>query len=370
MEQERFDLVVSDMRMPGMSGAELLNQVMRRYPATGRVILSGYAERDEIWRCVGATHQFLAKPCPLTAIEATLRRIRGLRERLRCEEIQKLVGEKRSLPSIPAVYFRVLEVLQRPDCPLDRIAEVVATDPSLTAKLLQLVNSAFFGYAREVSSAREAVMLLGVSTVRSLALTTQLFSPFKGLALPGWSGEELWRHSLRVARWARRMVMMEGRDEHLAEQAFTAGVLHDVGKLILADNFAEAYPELIARSAKEGRRLIELEQETFGATHAEVGAYLLDLWGLPAPLVEATALHHEPSRTSELSFSPLTVVHVSNVLEIAHRSSEPNMICDRLDALYLDQLSLGSRVEFWREQLTCEATEAKTSSITGLKQLT
>jgi putative nucleotidyltransferase with HDIG domain len=351
MESQSFDLIVSDMRMPGMSGAHLLNEVMKRYPATSRIILSGYADREEVFRCVGAAHQFLAKPCERPTIEATLNRIRGLRERLRSEEIQKLVGKQDSLPSIPAVYFKIVEALQEPDCSIERIGEVVASDPALTAKILQLVNSAFFGFAREVSSASEAAMLLGIGTIRSLAFTLHLFSAFKAAESEAWSLDRVWKHSLRVGQWAKKIAHLEATDENLAEQAFTAGVLHDVGKLILADNLAETYLELVARASKENRPLIELEDEALGATHAEVGAYLLALWGLPAPLVEAVASHHEPGRTSGLAFSPLTAVHVANVLEQASQGSDSNAVLDRLDSLYLDRLGLGSRVQVWREKL-------------------
>lgn len=351
MEREAFDLVVSDMRMPGMTGAQLLNEVMKRYPATNRIILSGYADREDVFRCVGSTHQFLAKPCERAIMEATFNRIRGWRDRLHSEEIQKLVAKKNSLPSIPAIYFKIVEALQEPDCSTERIGEIIATDAALTAKILQLVNSAFFGFAREISNANEAVMLLGVGLIRSLAFTMHLFSSFEADESENWSAGRVWKHSLRVAKWAKKIVELEGQGENTGEQAFTAGVLHDVGKLILADNIASTYLDLVARAAKENRSLMELEQEALGATHADVGAYLLALWGLPAPLVEAVALHHEPSLGSERSFSPLTAVHVADFLEQEAQGLGPQGYPDRLDSLYLDQLSLGSRLPVWREKL-------------------
>ena len=322
MEKESFNVVVSDMRMPGMNGAQLLNEVMRRYPATSRIILSGYADQQELLRCVGATHQFLAKPCELSVLQATLTRIQGLRERLRSEEIQQLVSRKSSIPSIPAVYFKIAEALQQPDCPVERIAEAVASDPGLTARILQLVNSAFFGYAREVSNAEEAVMLLGVGRIRTLALTAHLFNSFEHVVSEHWSVEKTWNHSVRTGQWAKRIADLEHQDEHLAEQAFTAGILHDAGKLILLNNLLTNYLDIIARAVKENRPLIEVERERLGTTHANVGAYLLDLWGLPLPLVEAVALHHEPGKTGQLVFSPLTAVHAANVLEQEARRLE------------------------------------------------
>jgi HD-like signal output (HDOD) protein len=354
MERQSFDLVVSDMRMPGMTGTQLLNEVLKRYPATGRIIVSGYSDQADVLRCIGATHQFLAKPFNMPVLHALLNRFRGLRQGLQSEEIQKLITRKRSLPSIPAIYLQLLEALQDPDCSTDRIGEIVATDAALTARILQLVNSAFFGFAREVSSATEAVMLLGTGTIRSLVLATELFSSFQAIESGAWSSQRLWWHNMRVGQWARRIAQYEGGDETLAEQAFTAGVLHDVGKLILMDQLAETYVELWTRAGKERRKVSELEQESFGATHAEVGACLLDLWGLPAPLVEAVALHHQPSRGAENEMSPLTAVHVANVLDNAHAAG-PTAALNGLDEPYLERLNLTGRVEAWRSDLAAQS---------------
>src|ERR1051325_1273169 len=354
LEKTPFDVVLSDMRMPGMTGAQLLNEVMKRYPAVVRLILSGYADDEQVMQCVGTTHQFLAKPFELTALIATLDRVRGLRQRLRSPEITKLLVKKASLPSMPSVYLQIVQALQSSDEPVGRIAQIIATDPGLTAKVLQLVNSAFFGFSRQVSDADEAVMLLGLSTIRSLALSARLFSAFESKRLEGCSVEQVWNHSMSVGQMAKKIVQLEGGDEAMAEQSFTAGLLHDVGKLILVENLGPKYVDLLNRARKEQQRLITAEQQGLRATHAEVGAYLLDLWGLPAPLVEAVALHHQPGKTSELKFSALTAVHAANVIEQESQKSDPEEPLDHFDSEYLDQLGLGSRVEVWRKEL-CEA---------------
>jgi putative nucleotidyltransferase with HDIG domain len=157
---------------------------------------------------------------------------------------------------------------------------------------------------------------------------------------------------MRVAQLARKIAEIEGADERLVEQTFTAGLLHDVGKLILADNPSIKYLELMARAKEEGRQLVEVEEGTLHATHAEVGAYLLDLWGLPAPLVETVALHHQPAHSAEPGFTSLTAVHVANVLEqeTAHETTAGPV--NRLDLAYLERLGLGARVEVWRKQLS------------------
>ena len=350
MEKNPADVVVSDMNLPGMSGGQLLNEIMRRYPATIRIILSGYGDTEQVMRCVGATHQFLAKPFKLSELKAALKRIRGLKDRIASPEIRKVVARKEYLPTLPAVYFRILEALQEAESSVETIAKAVATDPGLTTKILQLVNSAFLGYGGQVSSAEEAILLLGTGTIRSLALTLRMFSAFDISQPEKRSLERVWNHSVRVGRLAQRIAKVEGGDDKLAEEAFTAGLLHDIGKLALADNSALGYVELMARAEEVKRPLIEIEREAFQATHAEVGAYLLDLWGLPLPLVEAVALHHEPGKTDAPCFNSLTAVHVANALE--SEASMPESLSQGLDLQYLDRLGLQSRLDAWRAELS------------------
>lgn len=359
MARQPFEVIVSDMRMPGLTGAQLLNEVMRRYPATIRLILSGYADEEMALKCICATHQFLSKPCAMPELKATLNRICRLKERVQSEEIRNLILRKNRLPSVPSVYFKMLEVLQNQDCPTQRIAEIVATDPGLTAKLLQLVNSAFFGYAHNVSNVGDAVMLLGVGMIRSLALSFHLFSAFDHLEFGECSVEKIWNHSLRVGQLARLLAECEGANETVIDQAFTAGLLHDSGKLILADTLANLYGEIMAQARRQKRPLPEIESERLQANHADVGAYLMDLWGLPTALVEAVALHHEPRHSNPAAFSPLTAVHVANVLASELDANLAAVEASQLDMEYLGELGLNDRVEQWRKALGISRPPAK-----------
>jgi putative nucleotidyltransferase with HDIG domain len=347
MSRQPFDIIVTDMRMPGMTGAQLLIEVMKRYPATVRIILSAYAEQDILLKCVGATHQYLAKPLDLAALETTLNRVARLKDWLPSRQIQQSIIRQDFVPSIPAVYLQILDTLQTPDCDIQHIGELVATDPGLTAKLLQLSNSAFLGFAREVSSAEEAVMLLGIGTVRSLALSAPVFTMFESIQTEGFSVDDIWTHSLHVARLAQTIARLEGASDEVLEQTFTAGVLHDIGKALMARNPALDYPGVMARARETGQPLSEVEREVFQVTHAQVGAYLLDLWGLPAGLVEAVALHHTPSETSEAAFNSLTAVYVGN--HLVQDAEGPSL--NQIDANYLRQLGLEQRLEAWQEEL-------------------
>ena len=337
MSQEFFDIIVAALSMPGR--AQLLNEVMRLYPGTVRLILCGEADEDLIMQCVGAIHQVLTKPLNGEVLKTTWERIRQLKTRLKGKEIRNLVTGMSSLPSMPSVLLELVQALQSPYCSVQRLGEIVSQDPGLTAKLLQLVNSAFFGLARHVSHAETAVLLLGVSTIRSLALGLHLFSAFRPIDRPGFSAREIWLHSLRVGQLARKVVEQQGGNERLMEEAFTAGLLHDVRKLIMAQYFSERYLANVEAAQKGECPLVGQERATFGATHAEVGAYLLDLWGLPVSLVEAVALHHEPAQIRMSNGAAATAVYLANLIEHASTAADRQAILAQLQPHYLARLN-------------------------------
>lgn len=351
MAQKPYEVIVTDMHMAGMNGAQLLNEVMERYPRTARLVLSGYSEQETVAKCVGAAHQYLMKPCDLATLRTTLKRVCALDVFLKNEKLKGLVSRMSVLPSLPAIYFKVLKELQSPYATASRIGELVATDPAMTAKLLQLVNSAFFGIAREISNTVDAVNLLGVSTVRSLALSIHAFSCFDQAQLDEISVERISNHCLIVGNLARKIAQMEELELGAADEAFISGLLHDLGKLMLAVNMPERYKSVLALAREKSIPLLEAEREVFSATHADVGAYLLGLWGLPVPIVEAVALHHQPLRNVEKTFTPLTAVHVANVLEHEQSADKSLFTPPQLDGQYLTDLGLERRLPEWRAAL-------------------
>lgn len=362
LEKTPCEVIVSDMRMPGMNGAQLLNEVLRRHPKTARIILSGYAERETVAKCIGAVHQFLQKPSDVLSLKTTLAHVCALDVLLRDEKLKTLVSQMSALPSLPSLYFRVMEELQSPDASAERIGEIVAMDPGMTAKLLQLVNSAFFGISRKIANPTEAVQFLGVGTVRSLALTIHAFSCFDQSRLAEFSFERIWNHSLTAGVFAKKMSQLEGVETNTADEAFIAGLLHDIGKLMLISNRTDEYRAVLALMQQKPINVNEAELMTFGATHAEVGAYLLGLWGLPIPVVEAVAMHHEPSRSVSSAFCPLTAVHVANCLEHERFGAAHGDGRIALDTSYIARLGLTSRVDRWRQafedQVMSQADEA------------
>ena len=351
LDQKPFDVIVSDMRMPRMTGAELLTEVMKRYPTTVRLILSGYADKDLILKCVGSTHQFLAKPCDAESLKATVARASNLDDSLHNERLKTLVCQMNRLPSIPSLYMQVVEKASRANTSLAEIGGIIGKDMGMTAQVLKLTNSAFFGLRRQLSSAEEAVAYLGLDTIKSLVLSIHAFSQFDKAETGALKIESLWNHSMLVASSAKRISKLEVQeDAKAAEEAFTAGMLHDIGKLVLAVNLPNEYTEA-TRLAHSGLELPLAEHQVFGANHADVGGYLIGLWGLPVPVVEAVALHHCPSRATQPLFSPLTSVHAANVLEWERPNSSHDAPAPQLDANYLGLVGVSSRLAAWREAL-------------------
>ncbi len=349
LESAPFDVIVTDMRMPCMSGAQLLTQALKRYPLMIRIMLSGHSDQEAILQAVGPTHHFLAKPCDIHHLKATVAKACALHELLTSPTLQRMVTEMEMLPCLPALYAEMMEAAQMPDATVQSIGSVIARDMGMTAKMLQLVNSAFFGLPRSVTSAIEAVTLLGLETARALVLSCHAFAQFDVALLPMLSAESLWKHSLRVGELAKRIAQSENSDRRLCEDAYTAGLLHDCGRLALATNLPSLYATTLELAQRENLPLIEAEMVTLNATHAQVGAYLMGLWGLPPAIVEALAFHHRPADCRTGEFSPLTAVYVANCLENAAHPGDVIGVAIPIEDDYLAGLGLAERVTKWQE---------------------
>ena len=312
LAESHFDVVVSDMRMPDMDGAQLLSEVKQRYPQVIRIVLSGHSEEEAILRSVGPTHQYLAKPCDPEQLRNVIGRACALHELLGEDSLRELVSQMTTIPSLPATYTEIVAELQSPDASIKRIGEIVSKDVGMTAKILQLVNSAFFGLRRHVSDPSQAASFLGVDTLKSLVLSVHIFSQLQDAKIEGFCLETLWDHSAATGALAKRIAASAGDDvEGLRDHSLMAGLLHDAGKLVIAANLPGKYASVLAVAEREQHELWVAEREILKNTHAEVGAYLLGLWGLPDPIVEAVAFHHNPRRCLGDGFTPLTAVHAA-----------------------------------------------------------
>lgn len=347
LSQEPFDMVVTDMRMPGMDGCQLLTKVQDLHPRSIRVILSGYSDMEMILRSVRVAHQYLSKPCEPETLKSTVARALALRDLLSNEALINVVSRIDTLPSAPTIYHEVVQELSRPDTSIEKVGEIIARDVSMTAKILQLANSAFFGLYRRVNNLERAMVLVGFDTVMALVISVHIFSTYVETNVPRLSIPDLWDHSLKTALFARTIAQEEEQPRKGIDDAFMGGMLHDVGRLVLAANLPDAYSEVMVLADQTGLGVTRAELDVFGTTHAEVGAYLMGLWGLPDQIVEAIAFHHSPSRCLARSFMPLTAVHAGNALAHAEQASTEEELMALLDVDYLAELDLEDRFSLW-----------------------
>jgi HD-like signal output (HDOD) protein/CheY-like chemotaxis protein len=337
-----FDVVVSDMRMPGMDGSVLLRAVKDEFPQIVRLALSGHADLTDTIRAASVAHQFLSKPCEPEILADAIRRALDLQRIVTDPSLQAAIGRIDLLPSVPRVYAELTRALEEPDVSLNTVVGIVEQDIAMSAKVLQIVNSAFFGVPRSVADLRSAVSVLGMATLRNLALSLGVFQAFgEGSAGRTLALDALQRHGFACGSLARLLLA----DKRHAEDAFVGGLLHDVGRLVLAgasDSQGESRPK-----RDGGANGAELD-------HAQAGAYLLALWGLPSPIVEAVAYHHCPSQGSSEQFGVLGAVHVANALvhELSATAEEGRGIPVEgsvLDAEYLARLGVAGEIDRWRK---------------------
>jgi HD-like signal output (HDOD) protein len=338
MKTAPCDAVVANMQMEGMSGAVLLQKIAENHPRTLRFVISDVADQELIINCIGGTHQFIARPWKPQDLITVVRRSFALDAWLSSDQLRKLAPRLRRLPSLPSTYFEVLKQVESANASVESVGQVIARDPAVTARLLQIVNSAAFALAQKVTDPQHAVCLLGLETVKSVVLCLQVFAQSDEAKQSGISMERIWNHSFTVAKAARAIAQQHSNDSNLANDAFTAGLLHDVGRIVLASNVPKEYAAVVAAAKSKGRPLHEEEAEQLGVTHAQVGAYLLGLWGMPAALVEAAALHHTPQLSATKEFSLLTAVHVANVEAHAAQPANDGLPLPQYDTAYLDEI--------------------------------
>jgi HD-like signal output (HDOD) protein len=296
----------------------------------------------------GAEHHLLIKPCTERTLHEVLRRTFSFAHWLPDNALHGLVSNLQIIPSPPPLYTELLLELQSPQSSLDSVGQLISRDPAMTAKMLQLANSAALGLQQQVTDASTAVMYLGGETVKALVLLTYTFSYFDSYKPPESCLRALWTHLLVSAQCARLIGQVEGLQGEAAAKVFTAGVLHDLGKLVLAVNLPGPFAEAMEAARQYRRPLWKVERDLLGASHAEIGAALLGIWRVPDEIVEAVAWHHEPSRSSESSFRALTVVHAANVFAHERRPDDSGFAVPEVDENYLAELGLAHRVPLWR----------------------
>jgi len=349
-EKHHFAAIVSDFKLPDMPGLTLLDQFMERQPKASRIILSEQNDARNTVECIGRAHHHLFKPCDLDMLNDALGRA-ARATWIPGEALKGIISGMRHAPSPPTIYFQVVAEMQSKNPSVEKIALLVEQDPSMTAKILQLANSAVFSLHLQVSDSRDAISYIGLETTKALVLMAHTFSTFQELRVAGFSVDALWAHSTLVGAFARRIAQKESSDETIIEASFAAGLLHDFGKLLIGANIPNVFGQILAHATKDACSFAEAEKKVFANYgHAEIGACLLGIWWLPQSIVEAVAFHHRPTQLATApGFNPVTAVHAADVFAHEAQSDGLGIAPPKIDTTHLKALDLEASAEEWRK---------------------
>lgn len=358
-----LDALVVDEMLPDTDGFQFLENAQLRAPEAHRLIVTELGDARSAVKSMRAGHQCVPKPWDAMLIGEAIERAFALSLWLGKPALRTLIERMKVVPSPPDLYFAVVRALNAPERDLDDVSRKAAQDPAMTARLLQVANSAALGLRHEVASVGEAINFLGLQTTRSLILLAHTFSYCDRSKASGFSIERLWQHSLLTGALAQRIAREEGAGPKIREQAFLAGVLHDIGELLFAVNMPAEYQRAIklARESWDGGARMpfwQIEAEFIGVSHADLGAELMARWNLPLPVVEAIALHHRPAPMISKGFSPLAAVHAADVLANELEPSTDSLDRTELDREFLGHLGLSHRYADWRDACQDEIASA------------
>lgn len=311
LERSPQDILIADVRMPEMDGPSLFRTVRDRWPDTVRIAFSGAADLDEVVRLLPIAHQYLSKPCSAKQLEEVIERSLDVKALLTNSRLRALMGSTDRLLAQPRVFTRLQVAMANEKIGAREVSRIILADAMVTAKVLQIVNSAFFGPARRVTSIEQAVVYLGIPAVRNLAMWAEVFAhPLRNGSTAALSLERMQQHANRVAAVARALTAGTAWND----DAVLAAHLHDIGYWVLMQKCPRDLENALEVAIAERIPMHEAEVRVLGASHAEVGAYLLGLWGLPYPIVEAVARHHTPAAVRGGKFDVLAALVVAMAL--------------------------------------------------------
>ena len=342
-------ILFTEIPLEDTNGLDLLRQVQAQYPDIVRIILSGYNSQEVLIESGGVAHQYLGKPCDDQQLLDTLLRAFTVQKLVGNAGLKELVAGLTGLPSLPSLYVEIMEELNREEPDLEKIGEIISQDLAITAKVLQIVNSPYFGLMQEVQNPARAVGLLGLDMVRAMVLSAGTFSKFKSVRAAGFSMEDLWQHGMQTAGFAKCLAQAHSAPLKVEDAAFIAGLMHDIGKLLLAANKPAVFEGVLARAAAQGEGFHTAERAVYQADHAELGGYLLGLWGIPDEVLQAVAYHHAPHRGRDKGVTALTLVHVANAFSNQGDAlTEADFDAMGLNRGYLEAAGVWEALPGWR----------------------
>jgi len=354
LAQQPADVIVTDMKMPGMDGSELLRIVQKKYPGSIRIVLSGFAEREAILKTIGPSHRYLAKPSSEAVLVTSIENALTLRAHIQDQKVKEAVASLSHLPTLPKIYAEILAELTAEHGSAESLSAKIEQDISVSAQLMKLTNSAYFSLPQKCRTARQAVMFLGFDNVRAVVLLAGVFDQFKHLGPSAQlTIERLSQNSLSIGVLAQAIARHQGWSADIVDQAFCAGLLSHVGTLILIAHDATKFSDMMAQVDNRQLDLLDAETQAFGANHAQLGAYLLGLWGFSDVITETVAFHHQPSIYTKAPLEVLTAVHAAqNLTRQAYgKGGRAGQKSSDWDTEYLSAHGLSQRLPEWQKIL-------------------
>lgn len=350
LELGSVDILITEVHLSTADGEHFLRSFLTKHPNAARIILTGYTAADAIFKFAGLAHQLLAKPWSDQTLIETIQRADLISRMLSDKKLKRTLNLIENFPSIPSVYLELSQKLRTGDPSLQEIGEIIIRDPSLVIKLLQIVNSPYYGLPMPVTDPQKAVALLGLDVVKGFVLTSGLFNQYEKKKIANLKIETLWQHSLKTANIVRQIAKNEHLDKEISEASFIASLLHDVGKIIVAANFPAEFQEICSRSEIESVPFWHIEQQVLGATHAQIGAYILGLWGLPLAVIQAVHEHHQPDLSEHTGIDQTALVHIANAIEKTAVKESGQVPVD-IDPAYIQDLHLKECIAKWQKQI-------------------
>lgn len=336
-----FDVLVTDIRMPGVDGVEVLRFAREASPGTTRLVLSGDAGLRAAEPVFATAHRCLSKPCSSAVLTATLERVSALRASVDDWALRRMIGNIVALPPLPGVYEELLAAVESERATVQELAAIVQKDIAIATRVLRAADMCTFSPAERFWSIDDAVGRLGAASIGQLVRD---MTPVDSASPVAAVFEVVHGHSLLVARLASELV----GDRAQRAEAFIAGLVHDAGALALAAYFPERFRAMLVESRRSGEPLHEVEAREFAVCHATLGAYLLGLWGLPDSVVDAVAAHHAPAPFRQASLEVAGALQVAD--RLAHEVRDSLAPSEGLDDSFLEHLDAPDQVTAWRER--------------------
>lgn len=362
LSEKACDVLFLDLRLASGCALALLDSVWQTHPQTLRFVCARSPDQALTLKCVWNSHRLFTEPLTPQSIRSAIHRALELQGWLSDPAVQARVSRMRVFPAMPSLYFKVVKAVESPNPTVDAVAQLIESDLAISTQLIRVVNSAYYGYEREIARLHEAIQILGFSAIKSLVLAVQAFAQMDGVKPVYFSIEKVWRHGLAVAKWAREIAQFEGNDPILAEHAYTAGLLHDIGKVVFAANLNADYDAAVSFAREKQISSVAAEAEVLGATHAQIAAYLTALWGLPRSVVEAIGFHHDPDSSKDEVFSPLTAVYVANLFKNRQTCDGHFANMSPLALDYLNRVGVAGRIDLWSAHLGIQPVAPPTTN--------